>query len=54
MEATTVSTVIADVGTLLNTVVTTVSGNAVLSAFLGLGLVGSACGVFAKMKRSAR
>lgn len=50
----TVETIVADVSTLLNTAVTAISGNAVLAAFLGLGLVGAAAGLFAKLKRSSR
>ncbi|MEE1124866.1 MAG: hypothetical protein U0L18_02875 [Acutalibacteraceae bacterium] len=52
--AMTVETIVADVSTLLNTAVTAINGNAVLAAFLGLGLVGAAAGLFAKLKRSAR
>lgn len=52
--AMTVETIVADVATLLNTAVTAISGNAVLAAFLGLGLVGAAAGLFAKLKRSSR
>lgn len=50
----TVETVVTDVATLLNTAVTAISGNPVLAAFLGLGLIGAAAGLFAKLKRSSR
>lgn len=49
-----VSTIVADVSTLLSTAITAISGNPVLAAFLGLSLVGAAAGLFAKFKRSVR
>lgn len=49
----TVSTMISDVGTLLNEVVTVIAGNPVMSAFLGLALVGASGKVFKKIRKSA-
>lgn len=49
-----VTTIVSDVGTLLNAAITTIAGNPVLAAFLGLSLVGAAAGLFAKFKRSVR
>ena len=56
METTamTVSEALADVGTCVSTVITTIGDNSILMAFLGLGLVSAAAGVFFKLKRSAK
>lgn len=50
----TVSSMLTDVGTIVSTVVTTISGNPVLSAFLGLGLVGAGASLFKRIKKASR
>ncbi len=50
----TVASMLTDVGTIVSTVVTTISGNAVLSAFLGLGLVGAGASLFKRIKKASR
>ena len=49
----TVADALADVGTCVSTVITSMSGNPILMAFLGIGLVSAAAGLFAHLKSSA-
>lgn len=49
----TVSTVLANVSTIIGSVVGTISSNSVLSAFLGLGLIGAGAYTFRKLRGSA-
>jgi hypothetical protein len=49
----TVADALADVGTCVTTVITTMSGNPIMMAFLGIGLVSAAAGLFAKLKGTA-
>lgn len=49
-----VSNIISDVASLVTQVVTIISGNAVLSAFLGVGLIGAGASLFRKIKRSSK
>ena len=49
----TVATMIADVGTLLNEVVTVIAGNPVMSAFLGIALIGASARLFKRIRKSA-
>lgn len=50
----TVSGMLTDVGTLLNEVVTVIAGNPVMSAFLGMALVGSGAKLFKSIRKSAK
>ena len=50
----TVATMISDVGTLLNEVVNVIAGNPVMSAFLGMALVGSGAKLFKSIRKSAK
>lgn len=47
-----VSSVIADVSTVLNSVVTTIAGNPVLVVMLGMSLVGAGARLFKKLRKS--
>ena len=49
----TVSGMLTDVGTLLNEVVTVIAGNPVMSAFLGIALVGAGAKLFKRIRKSA-
>lgn len=49
----TVAEALADVGTCVTTVITTMSGNPIMMAFLGIGLVSAAAGLFSKLKGTA-
>lgn len=48
----TVSGMLTDVGTLLNEVVTVIAGNPVMSAFLGIALVGAGAKLFKRIRKS--
>lgn len=48
-----VADALADVGTCVSTVITSMTGNPILMAFLGIGLVSAAAGLFASLKSSA-
>jgi|GEM_PF-7082126 len=50
----TLESVLAGVADCVSAVLTSFSGNPVLLAFLGIGVVGSAAGLFSKLKRSAK
>ncbi|MGO5076515.1 hypothetical protein ACTQ3J_01585 [Oscillospiraceae bacterium LCP25S3_E3] len=50
----TLEAVLAGVGDCVSAVITSFSGNSVLLALLGIGIVSSAAGLFAKLKRSAK
>lgn len=50
----TVANMLTDVATIVNTVITTISGNAVLSGFLGLSLVGAGASLFKRIKKASR
>lgn len=49
----TVSGMLTDVGTLLNEVVTVIAGNPVMSAFLGISLLGAGAKLFKRIRKSA-
>lgn len=49
----TVSGMLTDVGTLLNEVVTVIAGNPVMSAFLGIALLGAGAKLFKRIRKSA-
>lgn len=49
-----VADILADVGSVVTTVVTTLAGNPLLAAFLGLGLVGAGAYTFRKLRGSAK
>lgn len=50
----TVVDALADVASCVTSVITSMSGNPILMAFLGIGLVGAAAGLFSVLKHSAR
>lgn len=50
----TVANVLADVGTVVSSVITSITGNGVLTAFLGLGLLGAGATAFRRIKRAVR
>lgn len=52
MEGFAISSLLADVGTILNQVLTIISGNPLLCGLLGLSLVSSGAWVFRSIKRS--
>lgn len=52
--AMTVQGLLTDVSTVISTVVTTISSNALLACFVGLGLVSSGCFVFRRLCKSAK
>lgn len=54
VAAMTVSGLLTDVGTVITTVVTTIAGNPLLSAFVGLGLVSAGVIVFRRFCHSAK
>ena len=49
----TVAEALADVGTCVTTVISTMSDNPIMMAFLGISLVSAAAGLFAKLKGTA-
>lgn len=49
-----VADALADVSTCVSSVITAMTGNPILMAFLGIGLVGAAAGLFSMLKSSAR
>lgn len=49
----TVTDALADVATCVTTVITSLSGNPILMAFLGIGLVSASAGLFARLKGAA-
>lgn len=49
-----VSSVLANVSQVIGTVVSTISSNGLLSAFLGLGLVGAGAATFRKLRGSSK
>lgn len=52
--AMTVQGLLTDVSTVISTVVTTISSNALLACFVGLGLVSAGCFVFRRLCKSAK
>lgn len=54
VAAMTVQGLLTDVGTVITTVVTTIAGNPLLSAFVGLGLVSAGVIVFRRFCKSAK
>lgn len=50
----TVSGLLTDVSNVITTVVTTIAGNPLLAAFVGLGLVSAGAVVFKRLRKSAK
>lgn len=50
----TVSGLLTDVATVINTVVTTIAGNPLLAVFVGLGLVSAGTVVFRRLCKSSK
>lgn len=48
-----VADILADVGSVITSVVNTIGGNPLLAAFLGLGLIGAGAYTFRKLRGSA-
>lgn len=54
VAAMTVSGLLTDVGTVITAVVTTIAGNPLLSAFVGLGLVSAGVIVFRRLCKASK
>lgn len=54
MEFSAVSTAVGNVGTIMGTVLDTISGNALLMVLLAVPVVGAGCVVFKKIVKAAR
>lgn len=54
MDASTISTMIADCGTLVTEVVNCISENSVLTTIMGCGLVGAGARLFRKLARTSK
>lgn len=54
MEFSAVSAAVANVGTVMGTVLDTISGNALLMVLLAVPVVGAGCIVFKKIVKAAR
>nr|DAP30564.1 MAG TPA: hypothetical protein [Inoviridae sp.] len=54
MEFSAVSTAVGNVGTIMGTVLDTISGNALLMVLLAVPVVGAGCIVFKKIVKAAR
>lgn len=50
----TVAGVLTDVGSVITSVVTTIAGNPLLAAFLGLGLLTAGAYTFKRLRKSAK
>lgn len=54
MEFSAVSTAVSNIGTVMGTVLDTISGNALLMVLLAVPVVGAGCVVFKKIVKAAR
>lgn len=54
MDFEAVTTAVANVGTIMGTVLTTISGNAMLMVLLAVPVVGAGCVVFKKIVKAAK